>query len=130
MTSFPWKKGILIGVWVLLIIVLFSIGFRLVLNDVQPATTMEPVILVASSVPNTVVLPTIAATPSATFTQIITLMPSSTDLPTATPIPTFTRYVPPTWTATSEFSSETVPVPEGAASGTVPIPVGQATATP
>ena len=130
MASFSWKKGILITVWVLLIIVLFSIGFRLVLNDVQPAATAQPVLPVASSEAHTVVLPTIAATPSATFTQIITLMPSSTNLPTATPIPTFTRYVAPTWTATSAEPSETAPVPEGAASGTVPIPVGQATATP
>ena len=130
MTSFPWKKGVLITVWVLLIIVLFSIGFRLVLSDMQPAVTSQPVILLASSAANTLMLPTIAATPSATQTQMVTLMPSSTNLPTATPIPTFPRYVPPTWTATSEFSSETVPVPEGAASGTVPMPVGQATATP
>ena len=130
MASFPWKKGILITVWILLIIVFFSIGFRLVRSGAQPAATAQPVILIASSAANTVMLPTIAATPSATLTQMVTLMPSSTNLPTATPIPTFTRYVPPTWTATSEFSSETVPVPVGAASGTVPIPVGEATATP
>jgi hypothetical protein len=130
MSSSPWKKGILIAVWVLLIIVLFGIGFKLVLTAVQPAATAQPVILITASIPNTVVLPTIAATPSATLTQIISLMPSSTNLPTSTPIPTFTRYIPPTWTETSEFPSETVPIPVGAASGTVPIPVGQATATP
>ena len=28
MASFPWKKGILITVWILLIIVFFSIGFQ------------------------------------------------------------------------------------------------------
>ena len=129
MAQFPWKKTILIGVWELLILALFAIGLKLAGVGSQPVLMTTEMIRFESSIPNTRVLPTIAATPSPTFSKIPELKPSSTSLPTATPIPTFTRYIMPTRTETSVGSTGTVPIPVDGSTGTVPIPVGNSTGT-
>ncbi len=110
MTPFQSKKTIVFGIFGLLIVIGFFIGVNVVVNELQPTNTQTSMVIVKTKEPISLILPTIANTPSPTFHKL-ELKPSSTNLPTFTPIPSLTKFIHSTQVPTIPQSVITLKVP-------------------